>query len=101
MPVAPRSSVFDLSQGRKKREESQKNPCSAICEVNTNIRAVYGKWGGKKHWFNDLGTLFQYVSALETTPMRREKLKSGWYFDCKCGRCTDPTENESFASATR
>ena len=44
---------------------------------------------------------FQYVSALETTPMRREKLKAGWYFDCKCGRCTDPTENESFVSATR
>ena len=47
------------------------------------------------------GGFFQYVSALETTPMRREKLKAGWYFDCKCGRCTDPTENESFASATR
>ena len=25
----------------------------------------------------------QYVSPLETTSMRREKLKAGWYFDCK------------------
>jgi hypothetical protein len=33
--------------------------------------------------------------------MRRQKLKSGWYFDCKCARCCDPTENESFVSATR
>lgn len=42
----------------------------------------------------------QYVSSLETTNMRRAKLKSGWYFDCKCPRCYDPTENESYVSAT-
>lgn len=42
-----------------------------------------------------------YVSPLETTQMRREKLRSGWYFDCKCARCQDPTECEAFTSATR
>ncbi|XP_059094035.1 uncharacterized protein LOC131889058 isoform X1 [Tigriopus californicus] len=42
----------------------------------------------------------QYVSSLETTNMRRAKLRSGWYFDCKCPRCYDPTENESYMSAT-
>merc|ERR1712223_1868137 len=43
----------------------------------------------------------QYVNPLETTNMRREKLKSGWYFDCKCERCRDPTELGSLVSATR
>lgn len=43
----------------------------------------------------------QYVSPLETTSMRRQKLKQGWYFDCKCVRCVDPTESDSFVSATR
>ncbi len=43
----------------------------------------------------------QYVSPLETTRMRRTKLREGWYFDCSCPRCVDPTEAESFTSATR
>ena len=43
----------------------------------------------------------QYVTPLETTTMRRSKLKSGWYFDCQCLRCADPTENEAYTSATR
>lgn len=43
----------------------------------------------------------QYVSPLETTPMRRKKLKEGWYFDCKCSRCQDPTEYGTLISATR
>ncbi len=43
----------------------------------------------------------QYVSPLETREMRRLKLKRGWYFDCKCPRCQDPTEHEAFTSATR
>ena len=25
----------------------------------------------------------QYVSPLETTALRRAKLKAGWYFDCR------------------
>ena len=31
-----------------------------------------------------------YVSPLETTSMRRRKLKAGWYFECTCSRCNDP-----------
>lgn len=42
-----------------------------------------------------------YVSPLETTQMRREKLRKGWYFDCACMRCQDPTEGGAFVSATR
>ena len=33
--------------------------------------------------------------------MRRKKLKEGWYFDCKCSRCQDPTEYGTLISATR
>ena len=42
----------------------------------------------------------QYVSPLEPTQMRQEKLKNGWYFDCRCPRCLDPTEGETFTGAT-
>lgn len=31
---------------------------------------------------------------------RRAKLKSGWYFDCTCTRCSDPMECDSFTSVT-
>jgi len=40
-----------------------------------------------------------YVNSLETTQMRREKLKNGWYFDCNCLRCSDPLESLSFTSS--
>lgn len=43
----------------------------------------------------------QYVSPLETTQMRREKLRQGWYFECKCWRCIDPSEGGALTSATR
>ncbi len=31
---------------------------------------------------------------------RREKLKDGWYFDCECPRCKDPSELGLLTSAT-
>ena len=40
-----------------------------------------------------------YVSSMETTQMRQEKLLSGWYFKCKCLRCIDPLEALSFTSS--
>merc|ERR1719481_264668 len=40
-----------------------------------------------------------YVSTLETTQMRQEKLKTGWYFTCSCLRCSDPLEGLSFMSS--
>jgi len=40
-----------------------------------------------------------YVSSLETTQLRQERLLDGWYFRCKCLRCCDPLEGLSFASA--
>jgi len=43
----------------------------------------------------------QYVSPLETTNMRRAKLREGWYFDCECERCRDPAELGALASATK
>jgi len=43
----------------------------------------------------------QYTSPLEPTQMRQEKLRSGWYFNCRCPRCLDPTEGGAFTSATR
>ena len=43
----------------------------------------------------------QYVSPLETTQLRREKLRSGWYFECACLRCLDPSECGALTSATR
>jgi len=40
-----------------------------------------------------------YVSSLETTQLRQEKLKQGWYFTCSCLRCEDPLEGLSFMSS--
>jgi len=40
-----------------------------------------------------------YVSSLETTQLRQDKLKRGWYFTCQCLRCCDPLEGLSFTSA--
>ena len=40
-----------------------------------------------------------YVSTMETTQMRQQKLLAGWYFHCKCIRCEDPLEGLSFASS--
>lgn len=39
------------------------------------------------------GELFSsYTSSLQPTIVRREKLRQHKYFECKCARCTDPTE---------
>jgi len=40
-----------------------------------------------------------YVSSLETTQIRQQRLMEGWYFRCKCLRCCDPLEGLSFASS--
>lgn len=40
-----------------------------------------------------------YCTSLETTQLRQEKLKKGWYFTCTCLRCSDPLECLSFTSA--
>jgi len=40
-----------------------------------------------------------YVNSFLTTQMRQEKLETGWYFRCKCLRCTDPLEGLSFTSS--
>ena len=40
-----------------------------------------------------------YVSSLDTTQMRQQKLMAGWYFQCKCLRCMDPLEALSFTSS--
>jgi len=40
-----------------------------------------------------------YCSSLETTQLRQEKLKEGWYFSCRCLRCSDPLEGLSFMSS--
>merc|ERR1719278_494540 len=40
-----------------------------------------------------------YVSTMETTQMRQERLLAGWYFQCECIRCEDPLEVLSFASS--
>jgi len=40
-----------------------------------------------------------YTNSFLTTQMRQERLFEGWYFRCKCLRCTDPLEGLSFTSA--
>ena len=40
------------------------------------------------------------MSHIPLLILRRKRLSSGWYFDCRCPRCCDPTENESFVGAT-
>ena len=41
----------------------------------------------------------QYLSTILGTHKRRKKIKSEWYFECECQRCSDPTENDTFVSA--
>ena len=40
----------------------------------------------------------QYVTSILGTHKRRKKLRSEWYFDCKCVRCSDATECGTFVS---
>ena len=40
-----------------------------------------------------------YVTPLNGTHYRRSHLKDGWFFDCDCQRCGDPTENGAMTSA--
>ena len=32
--------------------------------------------------------------------IRRQKLRDGWYFECRCARCRDPSELGLLTSAT-
>ena len=41
----------------------------------------------------------QYYTSYLGTHKRRRRLKSEWYFDCHCERCTDPTELGTMVSA--
>ena len=40
-----------------------------------------------------------YVTPLNGTQYRRSHLKDGWFFDCVCPRCRDPTEKGAMTSA--
>lgn len=40
-----------------------------------------------------------YVTALNGTMYRRTHLRDGWFFNCRCERCADPTELGTFCSA--
>eukprot|EP00096_Caligus_rogercresseyi_P012954 TRINITY_DN5617_c0_g1_i1.p1 TRINITY_DN5617_c0_g1~~TRINITY_DN5617_c0_g1_i1.p1 ORF type:complete len:550 (+),score=73.83 TRINITY_DN5617_c0_g1_i1:42-1652(+) len=40
-----------------------------------------------------------YVSPLQGTAVRSQCLRDGWYFDCKCLRCMDPTEFQTHMSS--
>ena len=41
----------------------------------------------------------QYITSILGTQKRRKKLRSDYYFDCKCRRCKDVTECRTFVSA--
>ena len=43
--------------------------------------------------------LFNYVRPLDTHVLRKENLYNFKYFTCKCKRCEDPTELNTFNSA--
>ena len=40
-----------------------------------------------------------YVTALNGTMYRRTHLRDGWFFECKCQRCKDPSEFRTNCSA--
>ena len=40
-----------------------------------------------------------YLKRTQPTDLRRKKLKDGWYFECICERCADPTESGSYVGA--
>ena len=41
----------------------------------------------------------QYITSIMGTHRRRKKLRSDWYFDCRCLRCRDVTECGTYVSA--
>ena len=41
----------------------------------------------------------QYMKADKPTIIRRPFLREKWFFDCCCGRCSDPTERGSHLSS--
>lgn len=43
--------------------------------------------------------VINYVTFIQGTHLRREKLKKVWNFDCCCARCSDPTELNSHLSS--
>ena len=43
--------------------------------------------------------LTTYVNPCFSTATRRKHLREGWFFECVCRRCMDPTENDSFLGA--
>ncbi|KAI5754648.1 hypothetical protein M8J77_010294 [Diaphorina citri] len=45
--------------------------------------------------------LFNYTGPLQGTECRRDILRKGKYFECKCVRCDDPTELGTYMSAIR
>merc|ERR1719189_2314447 len=40
-----------------------------------------------------------YVTPLNGTMYRRSHLRDGWFFECQCLRCKDPTECRTYCSA--
>jgi len=45
--------------------------------------------------------VINYVTFIQGTHLRRQKLKKVWKFDCCCSRCQDPTELNSHLSSLR
>jgi len=45
--------------------------------------------------------VINYVTFIQGTHLRREKLKQVWKFDCVCDRCKDPTELNSHLSSLK
>lgn len=42
-----------------------------------------------------------YVPTIFGQPKRRQHINEEWYFDCKCPRCSDPTEFGTYTSALK
>ena len=40
-----------------------------------------------------------YVTPLNGTMYRRSHLRDGWFFECQCQRCKDPTEFRTYCSS--
>lgn len=40
-----------------------------------------------------------YVPFIIGEPLRSHHIQNEWFFNCKCKRCIDPTNNQSFISA--
>jgi len=73
---------------------------SCLCNSKTIINEDYSLQVVAKEFINKGQEITnQYMKAEKPTIVRRPFLREKWFFDCRCSRCSDPTECGSHLSS--